>query len=66
MEKALGEKAQARFVESVAEGAGAERVIREFSARGRKLVFATSSGYMNYVERVARQFPDVAFLHATG
>ncbi len=66
MEKALGDKVQTRFVESVAEGADAERVIREFAASGSKIVFATSFGYMNYVERVAKQFPNVTFLHATG
>lgn len=66
MEKALGSKIETRYVESVAEGADAERVIREFAASGSQIVFATSFGYMNYVERVARQFPKVTFLHATG
>ena len=66
MEKALGDRVSSRYVESVAEGADAERVIREFAASGSKIVFATSFGYMNYVERVARQFPNVTFLHATG
>ncbi len=66
MEKALGDKVETRYVESVAEGADAERVIREFAASGSKIVFATSFGYMNYVERVARQFHKVTFLHATG
>ena len=41
-------------------------MIREFAASGSRIVFATSFGYMNYVERVARQFPNVTFLHATG
>lgn len=66
LEKALGNKIQTKYVENVAEGADAERVIREFAAGGHKVVFATSFGYMNYVERVARQFPNVTFLHATG
>lgn len=66
MQAALGDKVETRYVESVAEGADAERVIREFAASGSKIVFATSFGYMNYVERVARQFPNVTFLHATG
>lgn len=66
MEAKLGAKVQTKFVENVAEGADAERVIREFAASGHKIVFATSFGYMNYVERVARQFPNVTFLHATG
>jgi basic membrane protein A len=64
--EALGEQIETRFVENVQEGADAERVIREFAASGHKVIFATSFGYMNYVERVSRQFPDVAFLHATG
>lgn len=66
LEKALGDKVQTKYVENVTEGADAERVIRGFAASGHKIVFATSFGYMNYVERVARQFPAVTFLHATG
>lgn len=66
LESALGAKIQTKFVENVAEGADAERVIREFAASGSKVVFATSFGYMNYVERVAKQFPNVTFMHATG
>lgn len=66
MEKALGDKVTTSFVESVAEGADAERVIREMAASGHDLIFATSFGYMNYVDRVSKQFPDVKFMHATG
>lgn len=66
MEQALGDKVTTSFVESVAEGADAERVIREMAASGHDLIFATSFGYMNYVDRVSKQFPDVKFMHATG
>jgi len=66
MEKALGAKVQTKFVESVPEGADAERVIREFAAGGSKLVFTTSFGYMNPTIKVAQQFPNVMFDHATG
>ncbi len=66
LEAEFGDAIKTSFVENVKEGADAERVIREFAAGGAKAVFATSFGYMNYVERVAEQFPDVAFLHATG
>ena len=48
------------------EGADAERVIREFAATGNQLVFTTSFGYMNPTIKVAKQFPKVAFEHATG
>ena len=54
------------FVENVSEGADAERVIREMAKRGDKVVFATSFGYMNYMLKVSKSFPDTAFVHATG
>jgi simple sugar transport system substrate-binding protein len=66
MEQALAGKVTTKYVENVPEGADAERVIRELAASGHKIVFATSFGYMNYAERVAKAFPNVVFLHATG
>ncbi|MEN9775151.1 MAG: hypothetical protein RL322_2221 [Pseudomonadota bacterium] len=66
MEKSLGAKVQTRFIESVPEGADAERVIRELAQSGHRVIFGTSFGYMNFMERVAKQFPKVAFVHATG
>jgi simple sugar transport system substrate-binding protein len=66
MEKALAGKVTTKYVESVAEGADAERVIRELAQSGCKVVFATSFGYMNYMEKVSKQFPKVIFMHATG
>ena len=66
LEKALGDQVETAYVESVPEGADAERVIRQFAADGYKLIFTTSFGYMNPTIKVAKQFPDVAFEHATG
>jgi simple sugar transport system substrate-binding protein len=66
MEKALGAKVTTKFVESVPEGADAERVIRELAASGHALVFTTSFGYMNPTIKVAKSFPKVHFEHATG
>jgi basic membrane protein A and related proteins len=66
MEKALAGKVTTKYVENVAEGADAERVIRELAQGGCKAVFATSFGYMNYMEKVSKLFPKVIFLHATG
>jgi len=54
------------FVESVAEGADAERVIRKLASTGHELIFTTSFGYMNPTLKVARAFPKVKFEHATG
>lgn len=66
LEEALGDRIQTSYVDNVSEGADAERVIREFAATGHEVVIATSFGFMNYVERVSQDFPDVQFLHATG
>ena len=66
MEKALAGKVTTKFIENVPEGADAERVIRELAQSGNQVIFATSFGYMNYMEKVSKQFPKVAFLHATG
>lgn len=66
MEKALGDKVVTQLVEDVPEGADAERVIRDLAQQGNKLIFTTSFGYMNPTLKVAKQFPDVKFVHSTG
>jgi simple sugar transport system substrate-binding protein len=66
MEKALGGKVVTKYVESVPEGADAERVIRELAQSGNKLIFTTSFGYMNPTLKVAKAFPKTDFEHATG
>lgn len=66
MEKALGNKISTRFVENVPESADAERVIRDLAQTGSKLVITTSFGYMNPTLKVAKQFPNVKFIHLTG
>lgn len=54
------------FVENVPEGADSERVITQFAARGAKVVFTTSFGYMDPTLAVAGRFPDTIFLHCSG
>lgn len=66
MAKALGDKVETTFVENVAEGPDAERVIRELAQSGHDIVFTTSFGFMNPTVKVAERFPDVKFEHATG
>lgn len=66
MEKALGGRVKTTYVEKVSEGADADRVIRDLAAQGNRLIFTTSFGYMDPTIRVARQFPNVVFEHATG
>ncbi|HEY5598430.1 MAG TPA: BMP family ABC transporter substrate-binding protein, partial [Kiloniellales bacterium] len=66
VEAAYGDKVKTTFVENVAEGPDAERVIRQLASSGNQLIFTTSFGFMNPTLRVAKQFPDVKFEHATG
>ena len=66
VEKELGDKVETTFVESVAEGPDTERVLRQLAEQGNKLIFTTSFGYMNSTVKIAKQFPDVKFEHATG
>ncbi|SCA56174.1 Purine-binding protein BAB2_0673 [Candidatus Terasakiella magnetica] len=66
IEEKFGDKIKVSFVESVAEGPDAERVIMNFAKNGYKAVFATSFGYMNPTLKVAKRFPKMAFEHATG
>ena len=54
------------YIESVGEGAEAEQVIRGLARKGFDLVVATSFGYMDAVEAVAGEFPEVKFLHISG
>jgi simple sugar transport system substrate-binding protein len=66
MEKVLGGKVTTKYIESVPEGADAERVIRELAQSGHQLIFTTSFGYMNPTIKVAGTFPKTMFEHATG
>lgn len=66
LEEQLGDAVETTYVENVPEGPDAERVLRELAQSGHKLIFATSFGYGDYVIKVAEQFPDVKFEHATG
>ncbi len=66
MEKALGDKIVTKYIESVPEGAEAERVIRDLAQSGHDLIFTTSFGYMNPTIKVAKMFGKKYFEHATG
>jgi basic membrane protein A len=68
MQEALGgeEKVEIAYLESVPEGADAERAIERFARSGCDIIFTTSFGYMDATNKVAGRFPDVKFEHATG
>jgi simple sugar transport system substrate-binding protein len=66
MEKNLEGQVSTKFIESVPEGAEAERVIRDLAKSGYKLIFTTSFGYMNPTLKVAKLFPKTVFEHSIG
>ena len=66
IQEKFGDKVQTSFVESVPESADAERVMRDMAGQGNQLIFATSFGYQEFVQKVAADTPGVKFEHATG
>ena len=66
LEEEFGDRIETTFVESVQEGPDAERVIRQLASSGHDLIFTTSFGFMDPTMKVAQQFPEVMFEHATG
>ena len=65
VEAKFGDAVKTTFVEKVPYSDG-ERVIRDLASQGNKVIFATSFGYMDAMLKVAGEFPDVKFEHATG
>lgn len=66
VESKLGDKVSTTYIENVKYGPDAERVMREMAQSGVDMIFATSFGYMESMLKVAKEFPDVKFEHATG
>ena len=66
VEEHFGDKVETFYVESVAEGPDAERVIRGMVLQGADIIFTTSFGYMDATAKMAREYPHVKFEHATG
>lgn len=54
------------FVESVPEGPDAERVMLNMARNHFDIIFATSFGYMDAMQKLAKQFPKTTFMHCSG
>jgi len=61
-----GDKIKTTFVETSLRPPISERVFRQLASDGYKLIFATSFGYMEPLQKVAKLFPDVKFEHVNG
>ncbi|MDH6235123.1 basic membrane protein A [Mesorhizobium soli] len=66
VQKEFGDQVETAYLESVPEGADAERALERFARSGCNIIFATSFGFMDATNKVAGRFPDVKFEHATG
>jgi simple sugar transport system substrate-binding protein len=66
LEKNMGSQVSVRTVPNTNEGPDSERVARELSNDGCKLIFAASFGYMHPVMKVAKQNPDKFYQVASG
>ncbi len=64
MEKELDVKTI--YAESVPEDAKVKDTMRNMIDQGAEVIVAGSFGYMEYVEQVSREYPDVKFLHCAG
>ncbi|MBE9478743.1 MAG: BMP family ABC transporter substrate-binding protein, partial [Chloroflexi bacterium] len=54
------------YIENVPEGADSEQIFRSLSRKGFDLIFGTSFGYMDPMEVLAEEFPDVMYIHISG
>lgn len=54
------------FKESVPETQEVEKVARDMIDQGANVIFAASFGYMDYIEKLAKEFPEVTFFHCAG
>jgi basic membrane protein A and related proteins len=54
------------YIELVPEGADSEQVFRSLSRKGFNFIIGTSFGYMDPMDTVAKEFPDITYLHLTG
>ena len=58
--------ANVAYVENVPEGADSEQIFRALSRKGFNLILGTSFGYMDPMEVVAGEYPDITYIHVSG
>ena len=66
VDKAFGDKVETVYLENVKYGPDSERAMRQMALSGVDVIFATSFGYMEPMLKVAKDFPNIKFEHATG
>jgi len=66
IEEHFGDKVETLFVENVAEGPDAGRIMNQMAAQGADMIMLGSFGYMNDGIALAERNPDMTFIHASG
>lgn len=66
IEEAFGDQVETIFVENVAEGPDAGRIMNQMAAQGADMIMLGSFGYMNDGIALAERNPDMTFIHASG
>ena len=64
VEEALG--IETIYKENVPEGPEVKEIMATMIDQGCNIIAATSFGYMDYMEELSKEFPDVKFLHCSG
>lgn len=62
----LGDKVVTMYKEGVPESSECEKVINDLIDQGCTVIFANSFGHMDFVEKAAKDHPDVKFYHCSG
>lgn len=66
LKQRLGDQVDVSYIENVADPGQAERVFRECASQGFDLVFGTTFGHMEPLNKVAGEFPNTCFMHCAG
>jgi len=66
VEEALGDQVESVVVENVPEGPDAARIMNQMASQGADMIMLGSFGYMNDGIKLARRYPDIDFIHASG
>ena len=66
IEEAFGDKVESIVVENIPEGPDAARIMNQFAAEGAKMIMLGSFGYMNDGLKLAKRYPDIKIIHASG
>lgn len=66
LEEQFGTKVKTIIKESVKEGPEVKDIVRNMIDQGATIIFATSFGYMDYIEEISKEFPNVKFMHCSG